>query len=192
MPSQDANQNVSCILASLASGNSEAAEKLFPIVYDELRRLASAFMQRERADHTLQPTALIHEAYLRLVKPELSNEGFENLEHFMATAAVVMRRILINHAKAKQSLKRGQGKRHLPIDDLAIAFEERSTDLVALDEALLKLAELDPQQARLVELRFFGGMTVEQCANVLKMSERAVYYDWALARAWLRSQIEGD
>lgn len=192
MQHDDSHENVSCLLASLAAGNESAAENLFPIVYDELHRLASTFMQRERADHTLQPTALIHEAYLRLVRPPTSNAEFENIEHFIATAAVVMRRILINHAKAKRTEKRGQGRANLPIDDIAVAFEERSVDIIALDEALRKLAILDPNQARLVELRFFGGMTVEQCAEILHISTRAVYYDWALARVWLRSQIEDE
>jgi RNA polymerase sigma-70 factor, ECF subfamily len=192
MNSGDSDQNVACLLASLASGNETAAENLFPIVYDELHRLASAFMRRERSDHTLQPTALIHEAYLRLVRPQSDSEGFDNIEHFIATAAVVMRRILINHAKAKRAEKRGHGRPNLPIDDFAVAFENRAIDILALDEALQKLAILDPNQARLVELRFFGGMTVEQCAQILHCSERTVFYDWALARVWLRNQIENE
>jgi RNA polymerase sigma-70 factor, ECF subfamily len=179
------------LLASLAAGNAAAAEKLFPIMYDELHRLASAYMQRERCDHTLGPTALIHEAYLRLVRPGSSSDGFENIEHFMAAAATVMRRILINHAHGKRAEKRGQGRPNLPLDDFAVTFEARSIDLLALNEALEKLAEMDPNQARLVELRFFGGLTVEQCAEVLNMSLRSVYYEWALARAWLRAEIEG-
>lgn len=191
MQSDQAREDVKRLLASLAAGNAAAAETLFPIMYDELHRLATAFMQRERSDHTLGPTALIHEAYLRLVRPGSDSAGFDNIEHFMAAAATVMRRILINHAQAKRAEKRGQGRPHLPLDDFAIAFEERSIDLLALDEALERLAEMDPQQARLVELRFFGGMTVDQCAEVLNMSLRSVYYEWALARAWLRGQVEG-
>lgn len=190
MHNDDAEKSVPGLLTSIANGNNAAAETLFPLVYDELHRLASAYMQRERVNHTLQPTALIHEAYLRMVRPGEATAGYQNVEHFMATAAMVMRRILINHAKAKRTEKRGQGIPFLPIDDIAETFEERSIDLLALDEALLKLASLDPNQARLVELRFFGGMTVEQCAEILQMSPRAVYYDWALARAWLRSQIQ--
>ncbi len=192
MLSQDSDENVTSLLTSLATGNKAAAETLFPIVYDELHRLASIFMQRERANHTLQPTALIHEAYLRLAHHRSSDSGFENVKHFIAMAAVAMRRILINHAKAKRTEKRGQGRPNLPIDDLAVVFEERSIDLLALDEALLRLEVLDPNQARLVELRFFGGMTVEQCAEIFHVSPRALYYDWAMARVWLRSQIENE
>jgi RNA polymerase sigma-70 factor, ECF subfamily len=190
MESDQPCEDLKELLASFASGNAAAGEKLFPIMYDELHRLATACMQRERSDHTLGPTALIHEAYLRLVRPGSSSTGFENIEHFMSAAATVMRRILINHAHAKRAEKRGQGRPVLPLDDFAVTFEARSIDLLALNEALERLAEMDPKQARLVELRFFGGMTVEQCAEVLNMSIRSVYYEWALARAWLRAQIE--
>ena len=160
--------------------------------------MASNYMRRERANHTLQPTALIHEAFLKLTKseadPEPLEEGvhYQDLDHFMATAAVVMRRILVNHAKAKKTLKRGEGKAQLSLEDVAESFGESAIDLVALDEALNKLQEIDEQQHRLVEMRFFGGMTTRQCANLLGISERAAYYEWSHARAWLRSQIEGE
>ncbi len=181
---------VAQILDSLAGGNEAACETLFPMVYDELHRLATSFMRGERADHTLGPTALIHEAYLRLVQPRSQNQPYENLDHFMATAAVVMRRILVNHAKAKKAEKRGGGRPRLQLDALLAAFDDRSVDLLALDEALERLRTLDPIQHRLVELRFFGGMTMEQCATILDMSPRTVYYEWSHARAWLRDQLE--
>lgn len=182
---------VSTLLTMLADGDETAAEELFPLVYNELHRLADHYMQNERRDHTLQPTALIHEAYLQLVRPDSVEEPqFENIQHFMATAAVVMRRILINHAKAKQTLKRGGGQTRLQIDEITDAFESRSIDLIALDEAMERLKGLDERQFRLVELRFFGGMTFEQCASYLGMSERTAHYEWSHAKAWLRRQLE--
>lgn len=186
----DSTDNVPALLESLAAGNKAAAEELFPLVYEELHRLAAGFMRHERSNHTLQPTALIHEAYLRLMKSrENATTSFENIGHFISTAAVVMRRILVNHAKAKQAEKRGGGKPLLQIDDIAAEFERRSVDLVALDDAMERLKMLDAVQYRLVELRFFGGMTYEQCADTLGISERAVYYEWAHAKAWLRGQL---
>lgn len=189
-PMSDSQPNVAQLLKALSEGDESVTAELFPIVYDELHRLAAAYMSRERQNHTLQTTALVHEAFLRLVQPgESVDREFENIDHFMATAAVVMRRILVNHAKAKQAQKRGGGRATLKIDEISQVFDERSVDLVALDEALHRLKELDTDQHRLVELRFFGGMSVKQCAQLLNISERTVYYEWAHARAWLRSQI---
>lgn len=184
------SERVTQLLAAAGRGDAEASERLFSIVYDELRRLADSYMRRERPDHTLQPTALVHEAYLRLLGSESPTGEFRDRHHFVATAAVAMRRILVNHAKAKKSQKRGGARPVLALDDATTAFSDRAIDLLVLDEAMTQLAELDAEQARLVELRFFGGLTIEQCADVMHVSPRKLKYDWAHARAWLRSRLE--
>ncbi len=190
---RSSSRKVPKLLADLASGDETAVEDLFPLVYEELHGLANRYMKQEREDHTLQPTALIHEAYLRLVQPtEGQSSNFENIEHFMATAAVIMRRILINHAKSRNTLKRGAGQTSWQLDDVASDFASRSIDLVALDEALNELEQLDSIQHRLVELRFFGGLSFEQCAKILSISERKVYYEWSHAKAWLKHRLEVD
>lgn len=182
---------VSDLLSLVADGNAAAAEELFPLVYDELRRLAGALMVTERPDHTLQPTALVHEAYLRLVRPtDAASQPFKNIGHFVATAAVVMRHLLVNHAKAKRAAKRSGQYEQTGLDQLADQFQQQSGDLIALDKALERLESHDPLQRRLVEMRFFGGMTVDQCAMVLNISPRSAYYEWTHARAWLRQQLE--
>ena len=190
----ESSPNVAQLLAAISDGDDSAADELFPLVYEELHRLASGYMKRERGNHTLQATALIHEAYLRLVRSEELQDGdaieYENVDHFMATAAVIMRRILVNHAKAKNAQKRGGGKPPLQIEEIAEVFDQRAVDIVALDEAMKELRELDETQHRLVEMRFFGGLTVKQCADLLGLSERAVYYEWSHARAWLKSTME--
>jgi len=191
MASESTGHDVTQLLSAVAGGDAVAAERLFPIVYDELHRIASIYMRRERPDHTLQATALVHEAFVRLVVTGSEASRFENLRHFVATAAVAMRRILVNHAKARAAEKRGGGEPVLGLDQVAAAFNGRSINLVALDESLARLAELDARQARLVELRFFGGMTVEDCAATLGISARTAQYEWAHARAWLRGQLEG-
>ncbi len=183
------SDDVTTLLTAVRRGDSEAAERLFPVVYDELHRIASAFMRQERPDHTLQPTALVHEAYLRLVGRDVA-APYENRAHFLSTAAVAMRHILINHAKARATLKRGEGKPSAAFDSTLAAFEESAIDLLALDEALCRLAQLDATQGRLVELRFFGGMSVEECADIMGMSARTLHYEWAHARAWLRGQLQ--
>jgi RNA polymerase sigma factor (TIGR02999 family) len=190
MPQEPTDDQVTELLRSVADGDVTAGERLFPVVYNELHRIASAYMRQERPEHTLQPTALVHEAYLRLVGDGADTPRFENYRHFVAAAAVAMRRILVNHAKARATRKRGGGRESTQLDDAAAVFGERSIDLVALDEALDRLAQLDPAQARLVELRFFGGMSVAECARELRVSERTVHYEWAHARAWLRAQLE--
>ena len=192
MSTEDLPPNVAELLDSVANGDNAAAEKLFPIVYDELHRRAAAYMRGEREDHTLQTTALIHEAWLRLVRPNDAAAEFRNIEHFLATASVVMRHILVNHAKAKKAEKRGGAVNTMRIDTVSPLFNEPAIDLVALDDALENLRQRDETQHRIVELRFFGGLTVEQCAQLLKMSARSVYYEWSHARAWLRTQIESD
>jgi RNA polymerase sigma factor (TIGR02999 family) len=186
-PPQD---DVSMLLRGVAAGDPAAGDRLFPLLYSELHRIASAYMAGERPEHTLQPTALVHEAYLRLMGDGRNGARFEDRRHFVAAAAVAMRRILINHAKAKAAEKRGGGRTFVAIDEAAAAFNDRSIDLLALDEALEQLAKLDPTQARLVELRFFGGMSVSDCAVELGVSERTVHYEWSHARAWLRGQLE--
>lgn len=184
-------EEIKKLIQDISDGDSGAADELFPVVYEELHRLACSYMSRERANHTLQPTALINEAFLKLTRQSEKNDAYKDLNHFIATAALVMRRILVNHAKASKAQKRGGDKVILELQDAADAFSDSAIDLIALDEAMQRLAELDETQHRLVELRFFGGMTTKQCAEILGISERAAYYEWAHARAWLKNQIEG-
>lgn len=171
-----------------STGNSNDLPKLIPILYDELRRLAGHFLRGERPGHTLQPTALVNEAYLRIAS---QHAGFENREQFMAIAAQAMRRILVDYARQRVAAKRGGG---MPLADLDAAmagpFVEQSQDLLAIDEALEKLAAIDPQQARVVEMRYFGGLTVEETAAALAIAPRTVKREWAMAKAWLRTEIE--
>ncbi len=190
MAEEPATNELEQWLVAAASGDDEAARRIFPLLYDELHRLAASCMRNERASHTLQPTALVHEAWLRLSRAG-SIEGVSSREHFLSLAAMMMRRILVSHARSRAADKRGGGRPELLADDVAEDFEHRAIDLLALDESLQKLGELDPQQARIVELRFYGGLTVEQCASLLKLSPRTVQYEWAHARAWLRGQLEG-
>jgi len=190
MQSDRSEHDVAALLRAVGNGDAAAGERLFPVVYNELHRIASAYMRQERPEHTLQATALVHEAYLRLVGDGRDEACYRSRRHFVAAAAVAMRRILVNHAKAKGSQKRGGDRTTLQLDEATAAFNDRSIDLLALDEAMDRLAELDPMQARLVELRFFGGMTVQECAEHLNVSQRTVHYEWAHARAWLRGQLE--
>jgi RNA polymerase sigma factor (TIGR02999 family) len=176
------------MLVAAGRGDERAVEQLFPLIYEELRAVAGQYLRRQPSDHTLQATALVHEAYLRLVGPQ---EGsWRNRDHFLATAAVAMRQILVNHAKRKQCLKRGGGRAGLTIDVVEPHVAERAIDLVALDEALGRLAGLDARQARIVELRFFGGLSVDQTARVMDVSLRTVHREWTTARLWLRAEIE--
>jgi RNA polymerase sigma factor (TIGR02999 family) len=181
--------NVAALLDAVAKGDNAAVAPLFSLVYDELHRIASSYMRQERSDHTLQATALVHEAFLRLVGQGRANAEYANRDHFVATAAVAMRRMLVNHAKAKDAAKRGAGRHPVELSDAMAVFQDRAIDLLALDEALNRLAQHNPTQARLVELRFFGGMGFETCAEMLGISARSVYYEWAHARAWLRDQL---
>jgi len=176
------------LIEGVAAGDSGAAARLFPIVYDELRHLAAAALRRERASHTLQPTALVHEAFLRLVGFDAAN--VQDRHHFIAIAARAMRRVLVDHARSRGALKRGDGEHRLCIDDVDVAASNGSdVDLVGLDRAMERLAALDERQARIVELRFFGGLTVEETAVVIAASERTVKRDWQMARAWLRREL---
>ncbi len=183
--------NVTQMLHDWSDGDQEVLDKLIPIVYEELRRQAARYLRRERPGHTLQTTALIHEAYLRLI--DQKNVRWQNRAHFYAISAQLMRRILVDHARSRQAAKRGGSDIKLPLEEAIIASEGREVDLVALDEALERLAAIDQQQSRVVELRFFSGLSVEETAEVLGVSPRTVKRDWNVAKAWLRREIsEGE
>jgi RNA polymerase sigma-70 factor, ECF subfamily len=175
-------------LCEWSGGDREALEKLLPLVYDELHRQAANYMRRERADHTLQTTALINEAYLRLVDQREVN--WESRRHFFAIASQSMRRILVDYAKAKSREKRGGGGFRITLDEAALGVTEaKSIDLIALDEALDRLYIKDKQQARVVELRYFSGLNLEKTAEVLKISRTTAARDWAMAKAWLHREL---
>lgn len=180
-------QEVTQALRELSEGHDSAPAKLMPLVYDELRKLAQSYLQNERAAQTLQATALVHEAYIRLI--DWRNVSWQNRAHFFALAAQVMRNILVDHARAKQSEKRGGGLTKFSLDEAVSFQQEREVDLVALDAALKVLAELDPLQSKLVELRFFGGLTIEETAEALRVSPATVKREWKLAKAWLHKTI---
>jgi RNA polymerase sigma factor (TIGR02999 family) len=167
----------------------QSADSLLPIVYQELRRLAASYLRRERPGQTLQPTALVHEAYLRLLKDR--PERWQNRAHFCAIAAHSMRQILIERARARDAQKRGGGQPRVTLDEALVAGQEPTVDLVALDLALERLAAIDPAQARLVELRFFGGLTVEETSEEMNISPATVKRHWAVARAWLARELAG-
>jgi RNA polymerase sigma factor (TIGR02999 family) len=177
------------LLAGASSGDRDALSALFPVVYDELRQAAAAALRRERPEHTLQPTALVHETFLRLADD--SRVWWENRSHFLAIASKVMRRILVEHARGRNAQKRGSGEVKRSLDDVDVAMPDTAggVDLVGLDDALAGLAALDPRQARIVELRFFGGLTVEETATVVGSSPRTVKRDWQVARAWLKREM---
>jgi RNA polymerase sigma-70 factor (ECF subfamily) len=181
-------EDVTILLAELTKGDKEAASKLIPMVYDELRRLAGGYMRRERGDHTLQATALVHEAYLKLV--EQRSVDWQGRAHFFGIAAQVMRRILVDHARGHLREKRGSGQQAVPLDEALVFAPEQSMELVKLDEALERLSKLDPRQGRIVELRFFGGLTVEQTADLLGISPKTVKRDWSMAKAWLHGDLK--
>jgi RNA polymerase sigma-70 factor (ECF subfamily) len=176
---------VTVLLKRMQRGDAEAADKLIPLMIDELRRLARAYMRKERIGHTLQPTALINEAYLRLAGYE--HMDWKSRSHFIATAAAIMRQILVDFARRRRSLKRGAAE-IVPLNENLLS-NEQSREIVDLDHALKSLAKLNERQARIVELRYFGGLSVEETAEVLGISPITVKRDWALARAWLRSQL---
>ena len=167
----------------------QSVDSLLPLVYQELRRLAASYLRRERPGQTLQPTALVNEAYLRLLKDR--PDRWQNRAHFCAIAAHSMRQILIERARARDASKRGGGRARVTLDEALVAGEDRSIDLVALDDALERLAVLDADQARLVELRFFGGLTIEETAEAMNISPATVKRHWAIARAWLARELGG-
>jgi RNA polymerase sigma factor (TIGR02999 family) len=182
-----AQPDVTQLLIGSSAGSREALDALFPLVYGELRRLANSYLGREDTGHTLQPTALVHEAYLRLV--DQRHVDWRNRAQFFGLAAEMMRRILVNHAQARSAAKRGGGITHVALDQAVSFAEERDIDLVALDEALSGLAALDARQARIVEIRFFGGLTIEETAEVLGLSPATVKRDWSTAKAWLHRAL---
>ncbi len=175
------------LLQAWGQGEESAAERLIPLVYDELRARAAAALRPERPDHTLTPTALVHEAYLRLVDQRLPR--LESRKHFYGVAARVMRQVLVDHARSRKAAKRNAGRTALPLDEDVSLSDERGADLVALDDTLVALAIFDPEKARLVELRYFTGLTIEETAEMLGRSPATVKREWALARAWLHREI---
>jgi RNA polymerase sigma-70 factor, ECF subfamily len=180
--------DLSTLLRAWSDGNERALAQLTPIVYDELRRLARRYMRGERAGHSLQTTALVHEAYMRLV--DYTRMQWQDRAHFFAVSAVVMRRILVEHAR-RHNVKRGANIQHVSLDDAAVVAGERATDLVALDEALDALAQIDERKARVIELRFFGGLSVDETAEVLHVSAVTVMRDWTTAKGWLYRELTG-
>jgi len=178
---------VTAILNDWSGGDIKAPERLMPFVYDELRRLARAFLSREREGHTLQPTALVNEAYIRLV--DQTRVNWQNRAHFYSIASSMMRRVLIDHARAHAAEKRGGGAIRLSIDDVQVPLEQRAADFVALDEALKRLAQFDERKSKVVEMRFFGGLNDEEIAEVLGVTTRTVLRDWKKARLWLYREL---
>ncbi len=180
-------KDVTDLLIDWSKGDQEALNKLMPLVYDELHRLASRYLRHERPGHTLQTTALVHEAYLKLVDER--NANWQNRVHFFAAAAQVMRHVLVDYARSRRASKRGGDYCRLSLDEARISSEEKDADLLALNDALNSLAAIDPQQSRIVELRVFGGLTVEETAEALGISPRTVKREWSMAKAWLHKQI---
>ena len=184
---QEDNKNeITLLLNRIGDGSQTAAGRLLELVYPDLRRLAGAYMQNERSDHTLQATALVHEAYMRLVDWE--NVSWQNRAHFFSVASEVMRKVLVDHARAKKAQKRDAGQKIL-IDEAVSLPEANQLDILALNEALETLGKLDKRQARIVELRFFGGLTIEETAYVLETSETTVRREWAFAKAWFQREL---
>jgi len=183
---------VTRLLGDLRRGRAEAAGEVLPLVYGELRAIADRYMRRERAGHTLQATALVHDAFLKLV--DQTRVQWQDRAHFFAVASQAMRRILVDHARARHAGKRGAGAAHVPVADTVVLAHEPALspeDLLALDTALTELAAFDPHQARIVELRYFGGLSIEETAEALGISPATVKREWALARAWLHRRLTG-
>lgn len=183
-------QEVTQLLKAWGQGDETALERLMPLVYEELRRLARRYMARERAGHTLQTTALVNEAYLRLI--DASQVEWQSRAHFFAVSGQLMRRILVDYARSHNYLKRGGAAHRVPLEEAALFSAEQAPDLVALDDALTRLAKIDQRKSHMVELRFFGGLSVEETAEVLKVSPRTVMSDWSLAKAWLLRELSNE
>lgn len=183
-----AQGDITALLKAWSDGDQTALELLTPIVYKELHRLAGRYMKGERPGHSLQTTALVNEAYMRLV--DYKRMEWQNRAHFFAVSAQLLRRILVEHAR-RRNLKRGAGFRHISLDEVAVTGSGRSADLVALDDAMKALARMDPRKERVVEMRFFGGLSVEETAEVLKISSVTVMRDWSTAKAWLYRELGG-
>jgi RNA polymerase sigma-70 factor, ECF subfamily len=182
------SSDVTILLSELRKGDPDAASKLIPLVYNELRRLAGHYMRQERPDHTLQATALVHEAYLKLIQQR--SVDWQGRAHFFGIAAQLMRRILIDHARGHLREKRGGAQQALPLDEALVFSPGQSSELIHLDEALERLAKLDARQSRIVELRFFGGLSNEETAEFLGISSKTVKRDWSLAKAWLHGELK--
>ena len=178
---------VTVLLSRVSAGDESAPGKLLELVYDDLRHLAAAYMQNERSDHTLQATAVVHEAYLRLVDWE--NVTWENRAQFFAVAAQVMRRVLVDHARGKTAAKRDGSQQKLGLDDAVSFANEKEFDVLVLEEALSSLEKLDPRQAKIVELRFFGGLSIEEVAHVMKLSTTTIRREWTIAKAWFQREL---
>jgi len=185
-----ATKSVTQLLVAWSDGDQTALDQLVPLVNEELRRLARGYMRRERPGHTLQTTALVNEAYLRLV--DQKHTHWQNRAHFLAIAAQLMRRILVDYARRRQYQKRGGGAVQVTLGHAEEVANERSPDLVALDEALASLAEMDPRRSRVVELRFFGGLSIEETAEVMNVSPTTVERDWTIAKAWLHKTVNSE
>jgi RNA polymerase sigma factor (TIGR02999 family) len=180
-------QQVTQLLQAWSDGDQVARDELMPLVYEELRRLAHQCMRRERQGHTLQTSALVNEAFLRLV--DHKGVSWQNRAHFFGIAARLMRQVLVDYARKRRYTKRGGDRHRVPLDEVMIISQERAADVMALDEALTNLAEIDPRQSQIVELRFFGGLSIEETAEVLAVSPGTVMRDWTLAKAWLRRAV---
>ena len=183
----DPHTQVTELLLAWSNGDQSAFDKHMPLIDEELHRLAHRYMSRERAGHTLQTTALINEAFLHLVNRK--NLQWQNRAHFFGLAAQVMRTILVDHARSHASVKRGGGNRNLELDEALVVSQQKAAEVVALDEALKQLALIDPRQSRIVELRFFGGLTVEEAAEVLHVSPVTIKREWSTAKAWLYHEL---
>jgi RNA polymerase sigma-70 factor, ECF subfamily len=181
--------DVTALLIRFRQGDRAAESQLIPLVYAELRRLASGYLKRERFDHTLQPTALVHEAFVRLAGG--NQPPWQDRAHFFAVAARLMRQVLVEHARRHQALKRGKDFERLPLEEEFVFSEEKSAEMLALDEALERLARQDERQSRIVEMKFFGGLSVEEIAGLLEVSPRTVKREWTMARAWLHKEVAG-
>jgi len=180
------NQEITVLLNAVSAGDKVAPDKLLELVYDDLRRLAAKYMRNERGDHTLQATALVHEAFLRLV--DWKNVSWENRAQFFAVAAQVMRKVLIDHARVRRAEKRGGQK--VALDEAVSFTTDKEFDLLALEEVLAALEKIDKRQAKIVELRFFGGLSIEETAHVLKVSETTVKREWTFAKAWFQRELK--
>jgi RNA polymerase sigma factor (TIGR02999 family) len=185
---QPSSTDVTQLLLDWNNGSNAALEKLMPAVYKELRKIAARYLRGERSGHTLQPTALVHEAYIKLI--DRSQVNWQNRAHFLGTAAQLMRNILVDHARARNAAKRGGGEYKVSLNEAMISSEPPDVDLIALDEALDELSALDPQQGRVIELRFFGGLSIEETAVVLGISPTTVRRDWTTAKLWLRRRMD--
>lgn len=188
MLEQQPTTTVTQLLVRARSGDSSALANVFPLIYEELRRLAQQQLQREPDGHTLTPTALVHEAYMKLVD-HYTRMQWTGRAHFMSVAATAMRRILVDHARGHRSLKRGGALRRISLDSVELGAEDRAELLIAVDDALVRLKEIDGRQAQVVECRFFGGMTEEETAEALSIGLRTVKRDWAKAKSWLHKEI---